>query len=155
MSMVELHVEAVAIDWKGNPIIVLRELGGPRKIFIWVGLPEATAISMHLEGQDAPRPLTHDLIGTILTRVGARVERITITAMEKNTYYAELNLKIIDRVETIDCRPSDAIAVALRAEAPILIDNDLLETLDAARREETADLSPDATVVDSGEPTVH
>lgn len=155
MSMVELRVEAVAIDWKGNPIIVLRELGGPRKIFIWVGLPEATAISMHLEGQDAPRPLTHDLIGLILTRLGARVDQVTITDMQNNTYYAELHLETSDRVETIDCRPSDAIAVALRAEAPILIDNDLLGTLDEARREATVDLSPNATVVDSGEPTVH
>ena len=155
MSMVELRVEAIAIDWKGNPIIVLRELDGTRKIFIWVGLPEATAISMHLEGQDAPRPLTHDLIGLILTRLGGSVKQVTITAMEKNTYYAELHVEIADRVEAIDCRPSDAIAVALRSEAPIFIDNELLETLDAARREETADLSPDATIVDSGEPTVH
>lgn len=155
MSMVELRVEAVAIDWKGNPILVLRELGGRRKIFIWIGLPEATAISMHLEGQDAPRPLTHDLIALILTRLGAGVKQVTITNMQKNTYYAELHVETGDHVETIDCRPSDAIAIALRAEAPILIDNDLLDTLDAARGEETADLSPDATVVDSGEPIVH
>ena len=155
MSMVELRVEAVAVDWKGNPIIVLRELSGRRKVFIWVGMPEATAISMHLEGQDAPRPLTHDLIGLILTRLGAGVKQTTITDMQKNTYYAELHLEIGDRVETIDCRPSDAIAIALRAEAPILIDNDLLDTLDAARGQEAADLSPEATVVDSGEPTVH
>lgn len=152
---VRLQVEAVALDWKGNPIVVLREEEGHRAVFIWVGLSEATAISMQIENQRAPRPLTHDLIVSILNVVQVEVERILITDMRANTYYATLELRDGENRTSVDCRPSDAIAIALRTHAPIYIGDDLLDRLDEQRRDSGAELSPGATLVEPGEPTVH
>ncbi|UCC68459.1 MAG: bifunctional nuclease family protein [Armatimonadota bacterium] len=155
MSTVELRVEAVALDWKGNPIVVLRELGGERAVFIWVGVAEAAAISMQLENQRPPRPLTHDLIVLILARTDVEVDRVVITDMQQSTYYAHLHLRAVNDTDPIDCRPSDAIAVALRTGAPIHIEGELLDRLDSERRESEAELSPGATRVEPGETTVH
>lgn len=153
--MVQLKVEAVALDWKGHPVVVLREQPGQTAVFIWVGPAEATAISAHLEDQRSPRPMTHDLIMVLLRELGAKVDQVVITDMRRRTYYADLKLNINDRPVSIDCRPSDAIAVALRASAPIYIDDDLLDRLEESRREEgEADLT-EPTIVDTGETTVH
>lgn len=152
---IELRVEAVALDWKGNPIVVLRETEGHRAVFIWVGLSEATAISMHLENQRPPRPMTHDLIMSILQEVQVEVERVKVSDMQGNTYYATLDLRDGDDRTSLDCRPSDAIAVALRARVPIYIDEDLLNRLDEQRKDSGVELSPGAMVVEPGEPTVH
>lgn len=154
LALVELQVEAVAVDWKGYPLVVLREAGGPRKIFIWIGPAEASAISMHLEGERAPRPITHDLIILLLAELKAKVDQVVITDMQGVTYYADLKLNIADRSASIDCRPSDAIAVALRAHAPIYIDDSLLDRLQAARQETEGEMGQ-ATLVDTGETTVH
>jgi uncharacterized protein len=150
-----LKVEAVALDWKGNPIVVLREKDGTRAIFIWVGIPEATAISMHLEGQQAPRPMTHDLITAILEEVQVTVDRINITDMKGNTYFATLVLRDGEATTELDCRPSDAIAVAVRANAPIFIGEKLLQRLEEQRKENEIELSPGSTLVEPGEPMVH
>jgi len=154
LGLVELKVEAVALDWKGHPLVVLRETGGQRAVFIWVGLLEATAISMQLEGQRAQRPLTHDLILLILKEARAKVDHVIITDMQQETYFADLWLTIGDRTASMDCRPSDAIALALRSNAPIYIDNELLDRLEEQRREAEVHIS-DSTVVDLGETTVH
>jgi bifunctional DNase/RNase len=155
LSDVQLKVEAVALDWRGNPIVVLREQEGRRAVFIWVGISEAQAISMHLEGQNPARPMTHDLIVLLLAQVDVELERVVISDMQDNTYYANLHLRDGDDTATLDCRPSDAIAIALRTKAPIVISNDLLDRLDAARKESGTELSAGATVVEPGEPTVH
>lgn len=155
--MVELKVEAVALDWKGSPLVVLREQGGQRAVYIWVGLAEATAISMSLEGRHPPRPMTHDLLMMVLREASAKVEQVIITDMRQDTYYADLKLTIAGSAATLDCRPSDAIALALRARAPILIEDDLLDRLEEARRqaEFEAEHISGATVVDTGETTIH
>jgi bifunctional DNase/RNase len=137
-SEVQLQVEAVALDWKGNPIIVLREHEGQRAVFIWVGLLEANAISMPLEQQRSPRPMTHDLIVSILTEMEVEVERVTIVDMRGGTYYATLDLRDGDDRTSIDCRPSDAIAVALRSKSPIYIGEELLDRLVEEQRETAA-----------------
>lgn len=153
---VQLTVEAVALDWKGNPIVVLREPEGNRAVFIWVGLLEANAISMPLEEQRPPRPMTHDLIISILEEMEVEVERVTITDMRNATYYATLDLRDGDDRTSIDCRPSDAIAVALRSRSPVYIGEDLLDRLVEEQREAAAwQPSSDSTIVDPGEPTVH
>jgi len=152
---VQLKVEAVALDWRGNPIVVLREKDGQRAVFIWVGILEATAISMRLEDQRPPRPLTHDLMVSILQEVQVEVDRITITDMRQDTYYATIQLRDGEETTTLDCRPSDAIALALRTRAPIYIEEGLLARLAADRTESGAELSPGSTIVEPGEPTVH
>jgi len=155
LKRVQLKVEAVALDWKGDPVVKLRERDGQRAIFIWVGRAEASAINMQLEGQHPPRPMTHDLIVLILGQLGAQVEQVVISDVRDNTYYAHLYLRDGDRSAVIDCRPSDAIAVALRTRAPIYIDHGLLQRLDAEQRESEVALSPGSTIVDSGETTIH
>ncbi|MFB3882065.1 MAG: bifunctional nuclease family protein [Armatimonadota bacterium] len=152
---VQLKVEAVALDWKGNPIVVLREQEGNRAVFIWVGLAEASAISMQMEGQQSARPMTHDLIVTLLHELQARIERVTITDMRQNTYLASLLLRDGEYTTEIDCRPSDAIAIALRTGSPIYIEDSLLDRLEEQRKESEIELSPNSTVVEPGEPTVH
>lgn len=152
---IRLAVEAVALDWRGNPIVVLRETDGHRAVFIWVGISEATSISMQLESQSAPRPLTHDLLMTVLHEMAVTVEQVTISDMRGATYYAELTLNDGEESITLDCRPSDAIALALRAKAPILIGDDLLDRLDQARKDSGVELSPGSTLVEPNDPTVH
>ncbi len=110
---------------------------------------------MHLENQRPPRPMTHDLIVSILREVQVQVERVRISDMQGNTYYAMLELRDGDDTASIDCRPSDAIAVALRARASIYIDEDLLDRLDEQRKDSGIELSPGTMVVEPGEPTVH
>jgi bifunctional DNase/RNase len=155
LSEVRLRVEGVAVDRRGSPLVVLRELDGERAVFIWVGISEAQAISMQLEGQSVPRPMTHDLIVLILEQVGVQLDRVVISDMREATYYADLHLRNEDDSTSVDCRPSDAIAVAVRTDTPIFIDGDLLDRLDAARQESAVNMSPDATIVEPGEPTVH
>lgn len=157
MGRVELKVEAIALDHKGSPLVVLREKGGQRAVFIWVGLAEAQAISMQLEGRRAPRPFTHDLVLLVVRELQGKVEEVVITNMQVDTYYADLKLKVGDEVVTIDCRPSDAIAVALRAHAPIYIGEGLLDRLEESRREAEGgeEGAPRPVVVDTGETTVH
>jgi len=155
VKLVRLGVEAVALDWKGSPVVVLREAKGQRAVFIWVGMLEATSISMQIEKQRPPRPITHDLILLILGELSAKVHRVVITDMRDMTYYADLHVTLGDRAATIDCRPSDAIAIALRAKAPILIEEELLDRLDRERKETEVEVSGEATFADSGETTVH
>ncbi len=155
MELVELQVETVAIDWRGYPVVKLREKGGPRAIFIWIGLAEASAISMQMEGQRPPRPMTHDLIVSLLSHFGVQLERVTITDVRDATYFAELTVTMGDVEKAIDCRPSDAIAIAVRVDAPIFIEDGLLDRLDAARQETEKELSSKAMLVDSDEPTIH
>ena len=90
---VEIKVEAVALDWKGEPVIVLREVEGPRAVFIWVGVMEVSAVSLPLEKQVPPRPLTHDLIANLLEELQVEVARVVISDMRDVTYYATLELE--------------------------------------------------------------
>jgi uncharacterized protein len=153
VKTVELKVEAVALDWKGEPVVVLREAQGQRAVFIWIGVLEASAISLPLGNETAPRPLTHDLIVKILEELQAEVTRVVISDVQDVTYYAALELTTTgNRSISIDCRPSDAIAIALRTNAPLFIDADLLERLEEAQQEVQ---QGQVTLVPPGEPTVH
>ena len=152
MKTIELRVEAVALDWKGEPVVVLREVNGQRAVFIWIGVLEASAITLQLGNQSPTRPLTHDLIVLILEQLQASVERVIISDLQEVTYYASLDLRVGDRVCSIDCRPSDGIAIAMRTNAPVLIDSDLLSRLEQTQQELQ---QGQITLVEPGEPTVH
>jgi uncharacterized protein len=154
LKTVALKVEAVALDWKGEPVVVLREVDGERAVFIWISMFDATAISLQLEGQKPPRPLTHDLLVSMLGQLEAEVVRVVITEVLGATYYAQLELRVGEKTCCLDCRPSDGIALALRTSAPIYVDADLLSRLESLRAEGTA-LSADSTIVEPGDPIVH
>ena len=126
--MIEVSVKSLAFDRTSNtPVVILKEVGTERILPIWIGPGEASAIAMQLGGVAFQRPLTHDLLVSVVGGMGGTLQRVLITRVEKSTYFAEL---IIDRdgeVISVDARPSDSIALALRMKARIFADDSLLE----------------------------
>ena len=135
----EMKVRGLALDPLSNmPIIILKDEEDTRSLPIWVGIFEANAIALELEKIATPRPMTHDLIKNILESVHARVTKVVITDLKENTFYALLHLQIGEREYTVDARPSDAIALALRVAAPIYVEEDVVrkaKTLEVATKE--------------------
>lgn len=126
-SGVEMKVKRVMMDpYSRTPVVLLEATHDKRLIPIWIDVPEARSIALGLEHVDTPRPLTHDLIRNILQGLGATLQRITITDLKNNTYFATLTLKLKGQDIQIDSRPSDAIAVALRMKAPIYASSQVL-----------------------------
>lgn len=150
--MIELKVEAIALDSNTQPVVVLRDQTGKRSLPIWIGPAEAVAISLALEGQTPPRPMTHDLFCTVLGELGGKVEGVIITDVREQTYYARLLLRTQGETREIDCRPSDGIAIALRAQAPVMITEELLARVEAEQRSRERG---GVFVVDPGESTIH
>ena len=127
-GLIQMDVSKIRIDERrGEQVVVLKERGGNRFLPIIIGISEVTAIKMKISGIQPPRPLTHDLLKDAIAQLGASLERIVITKLEFNTFFAQLVLKTRDgdRRE-VDARPSDSIALALRADAPIFVAEDVL-----------------------------
>jgi bifunctional DNase/RNase len=110
-----------------QPIVLLKVEEGNRYLPIWIGHPEAGAILMKLQSAELPRPMTHDLLTNVLDSLSARLDRVMVTELRENTFYAVLHLSRNGEQFEIDSRPSDAIALAVRAEAPIFASRELLE----------------------------
>jgi bifunctional DNase/RNase len=124
--LVEMKVRGLALDPVSNmPIIILRDDEEKRSLPIWVGIFEANAIALELEKIATPRPMTHDLIKNILESLDVQVTRVVVTDLRENTFYAVLHLKLGTHEYTVDSRPSDAIALALRVAAPIFVDEEV------------------------------
>ena len=118
----------LAMDAKTNsPVVLLEGVEAPGVMPIWIGATEANAILMSLKGQTFERPLTHDLLRIVIEGLDARVSKIVITELRGATFFARIHLQRGDEIVTIDARPSDSIALALRAQATIFVDNDLFE----------------------------
>ena len=123
----EMKVRGLALDPMSNmPIIILRDEDDKRSLPIWVGIFEANAIALELEKIATPRPMTHDLIKNILEAIDARVVKVMVTELKDNTFFAVLHLQVGETEYTVDSRPSDAIALALRVAAPIFVDEDVV-----------------------------
>ena len=126
--LVEVKVRSLGLDRTSNtPVLILQEAAGERVLPIWIGPGEASAIAMQLADMKFSRPLTHDLLASVVSGLGGRLRRVVITRVTDSTYYAEL---LIERGEdriSVDARPSDSIAVALRADARIFADEALLD----------------------------
>lgn len=126
-DMMEVKVVHLGLDRSSNtPVVILQEKDGERVLPIWIGPSEASAIAMELAGVKFSRPLTHDLVKQVILGLGGKLSRISITRVQENTYYAEMEIHYGDSVARIDARPSDSIAVALRFGAPIFTQEDLL-----------------------------
>jgi len=110
-----------------TPIVILKDTENKLNLPIWIGLLEATAMATEMEGVKMARPMTHDLLKNILTEMGGSVESVEITDLKENTYYAMIYVNIAGRELAIDCRPSDAIALALRTKSPIYVAKAVLE----------------------------
>ena len=129
--MVQVRVLGVALDSAGQHIILLKPVAGAQVVgqvlAIVVGVQEATSTLMALSGETPPRPLSHDLMKTLLDTVGAHVERVDVTRIDQGTFDAEITLGIAAGSFVLDARPSDSVALALRAEAPLFVADDVLE----------------------------
>ena len=126
--MHEMDIYGVSFDLVGKqPIVLLKTKEGNRYLPIWIGQPEAAAILMKLQGASTPRPMTHDLVTEILSQLDAHVVRITVTELRENTFFAQVTVQMDGTEFDVDSRPSDAIALAIRAEAPIFAADDVIE----------------------------
>ena len=110
-----------------TPIVILRDPDNKLNLPIWIGLLEATAMATELEGIKMARPMTHDLLRSLINELGAVVEWVEVTELKDNTYYAVIYLRVNDRQLTLDSRPSDAISLALRTKSPIYVAKKVLE----------------------------
>jgi bifunctional DNase/RNase len=139
--MVEMSVESVRINLAtGQRVVILKDGPADRYLFIWIAPAEATAIAMELQGTTSPRPLTHDLLKSVIAELGAKIVSVIISDLVEDIFHARLVLDVDGRHTEIDSRPSDAIALAVRAKVPIYVTESVLEragvTLDTADEEE-------------------
>jgi bifunctional DNase/RNase len=126
--MHEMVIYGVSFDLVGKqPIVLLKTADGNKFLPIWIGHPEAAAILMRLQGASTPRPMTHDLVTDMLSQLDAQVVRITVTELRDSTFYAQITVAQDGSEIEIDSRPSDAIALAIRAEAPIFVADRVIE----------------------------
>jgi hypothetical protein len=127
--MIEVVLRAVRVDvGTSTPLLLLEEVGGERVLPIFIGAPEAAAIAYALQGVESPRPMSHDLLGHVISALGAQVFSVEITELVDNTFFANLRLVRSGDEIVVSSRPSDAVALALRVGAPILVSDELMAT---------------------------
>jgi bifunctional DNase/RNase len=126
---IEMTIKGLMIDPITNmPIVILKDGKGNRVLPIWVGIFEANAIALQIENITTPRPMTHDLLRNVLSDLEATVERIVVSELKDNTFYAVIYLNRGGDVLAVDSRPSDAIALALRTKSPIFVEENVVES---------------------------
>jgi len=137
---VEMQIKGLMVDPVTNmPIVILKDASESRVLPIWVGIFEANAIALEVEEIATPRPMTHDLLRDLLQALGAKVEKVVVTDLRDNTYYALLHLQVGDSPIVVDARPSDALALALRTQAPIFVEEAVLNSADTEGGESSSD----------------
>lgn len=125
--MIEMRVNGLAIDSSSKlPVVILSDMEEKRFLPIWIGIYEADAILVALEHIKVPRPMTHDLIAIMLETLNAEIDRVVITEIKNNTFFAKIYIILNEKEYEIDSRPSDAIAVALRLDAPIYVTENVI-----------------------------
>ncbi len=145
MNAIEVRVHGLILEQKTQQnIVILREIEGERILPIWIGPSEAHAIRRFLAEEAFPRPLTHDLIQLVVEGLKGHVTRIVIADLRESTFFASIVIERDGEVLSIDARPSDSIAVALRAKAPIFVNEKLLQVPPQAAEEETTEAEPRA-----------
>ena len=153
--LIEMTIKGLMVDPITNmPIVILKDTQGERVLPIWVGIFEANAIALQIENIATPRPMTHDLLRNVIKDLDGQVERVVVSDLKENTFYAVIYMTVRGESVAIDARPSDAIALALRTRAPILVEETVIDhakTVDfASERADSArlqkwleDLDPD------------
>ena len=150
--LVEVKVQSLGLDRTSNmPVLILQEMEGDRVLPIWIGPGEASAIAMQLADIKFSRPLTHDLLASVLSGLGGKLRRVVITRVADSTYYAELMIERGEDQISVDARPSDSIAVALRADARIFTEEELLERASIEIAEEDTNFTLQSTESESEE----
>jgi bifunctional DNase/RNase len=124
----QMQIYGVSFDMVGKqPIVLLKTVDGNKFLPIWIGHPEAAAILMKLQGASTPRPMTHDLLSDVLDQMEAKCERVSVTELRDNTFYASITITVNGSEVEIDSRPSDALALAVRVSAPIFAAEEVIE----------------------------
>jgi bifunctional DNase/RNase len=160
MDMIEMTVEAIGIDPQSQPLVLLRDEERKTFVPIWIGPAEAVSIQMELDKKVPPRPMTHDLLTNILNDLGIRLEKVTVNSFSDRVYYATLHLQMPGALsaQEIDARPSDAIALALRSQCPILVAAEVAEQngiqIDEASEIEAVDAGDDEDEEAVGPPEI-
>lgn len=125
--MIELILSKIKIDeTRNDQVIVLKEKEGNRLLPVVIGISEVNAIKLKLSGIKPPRPLTHDLLMSLIETLGARLQKVLIDRLQNNTFYAKLLLAVNGKEVQVDARPSDSVALALRAGVPIFVEEEVL-----------------------------
>ena len=126
--MQRMTIYGVSFDMVGKqPIVLLKTVDGNKFLPIWIGHPEAAAILMKLQGASTPRPMTHDLLSDVLDQMEAKCEKVSVTELRDNTFFASITISMNGSEMEIDSRPSDALALAVRTSAPIFAADDVIE----------------------------
>src|ERR671912_2325601 len=140
---IAMTIKGLMVDPVTNmPIIILRDEDGNRVLPIWVGIFEANAIALQIENVSMPRPMTHDLLRNVIHDLHGSVQKVVVSDLKENTFYALIYVAVGDAVTAIDARPSDAIALALRTKAPILVEESVIDnakTLDVGTEQADAE----------------
>ena len=147
--MVRVNIDSVRVSLMSqHRVVVLKDVDATRYLPIWIGPFEADAITIELQDVEVARPLTQDLLKATIEQLGAEVERVAITELRNDTFYAEISLSVNGKQMRIDARPSDAIALAVRAEVPVYVDEDVMSQ---AAIVPEADLETGSTGGEAGE----
>jgi uncharacterized protein len=126
--LIEMSIKGLMVDPITNmPIVILKDKLGERVLSIWVGIFEANAIALQIENVSTPRPMTHDLLRNIITDLDGSVDRVVVSDLKDNTFFAIIHLNVRGERIAVDARPSDAIALALRTRSPILVEESVID----------------------------
>ncbi|HLG59412.1 MAG TPA: bifunctional nuclease family protein [Vicinamibacterales bacterium] len=136
--LIEMSIKGLMVDPITNmPIVILKDKLGERVLSIWVGIFEANAIALQIENVSTPRPMTHDLLRNVITDLDGSVDRVVVSDLKDNTFFAIIHLTVRGERVAIDARPSDAIALALRTRSPILVEETVIDNA------KTVDFAPE------------
>jgi len=150
--MIEMSIDSIRVSLMNyQRVVILKEKVADRYLPIWIGAAEADAIAIKLQGVSVPRPLTHDLLYSVIDTLGAKVNFIVVNDLRNDTFYAKINVIINDQHIEIDSRPSDAIAIAVRAKAPIYAEEEVLDKAGIVFDQETGKPIPSAQATKLGE----
>lgn len=145
--MIEVNVDSIRVSLiSQHRVVVLKELDSDRYLPIWIGPFEADAITIALQGVEIPRPLTHDLLKRVVDEMGGKVSHILVNDLREDTFYARIVMDVNGRHSEIDSRPSDAIALAVRAQVPIYVVEDVMERAGVVPSEEEDELPEDVAL---------
>lgn len=136
--MVEVKIESIRVSLMSQyRVVILKDAESNRYLPIWIGPYEADAITIHLQDVQVPRPLTHDLVIKVINELGAKVERVVVTDLKNDTFYAHVVMTVNGKEVNIDARPSDAVAVAVRANCSIYVEDEVMERAGVTPEEES------------------
>jgi len=135
---IEMKIKGLVVDPISKmPIVVLEDLKSERILPIWIGVFEANAIALKIENISTPRPMTHDLLKNFMDKLGISIEKVVVTDVRDNTFYAMIHCRHNNKVITIDSRPSDAIALSLRVDVPIFVEEEVVKKAHSLKLEDS------------------